>query len=210
MNATAPGAGTTTFNLANGQVPAPGSACVTDTTQADFQGGTTLNTDVNASPDNVILLNAANVDQQNQTLSTSGNGITTTAWSGQTFIPAVTGQLAKVDVNLFCSGCTGTAPTVTVSVRNTSGGLPTGADLAAVTITTSTSGASGYFTFSFPSSVAVTSGTQYALVVRNATNPSVGTNAITRSTTDVYASGTRVTAPDSGVTWTAQTTDIGP
>ncbi|HEV7475960.1 MAG TPA: PA domain-containing protein, partial [Pyrinomonadaceae bacterium] len=209
MNATVPGAGTTTFNLSNDPVPLAGSVCLTDSTQADFQAGVTNNTDVTTSPGDVTLLNPANVDQQNQTLSTSGNAITTTGWSGQTFIPAVTGQLARADINLFCAGCTGTTPTVTVSVRNTAGGLPTGADLAAVTIPTSTSGAGGYFTFNFASPATLTSGTQYALVVRNATNPSIGTNAITRSATDVYASGARVTSGDSGGTWTPQVTDLG-
>jgi hypothetical protein len=209
MNATVPGAGTTTFNLSNDPVPLSGPSCFTDTTQADFQGGVTNNTDVTTSPGDVILLNPATVDQQNQSLSTSGNAITTTGWSGQTFIPGVTGQLAKVDINLFCAGCTGTTPTVTVSVRNTAGGLPTGADLAAVTMATSTSGAGGYFTFNFGSPATLTSGTPYALVVRNATNPSIGTNAITRSAADAYASGARVTSGDSGGTWTPQVTDIG-
>ncbi|HEV7699944.1 MAG TPA: PA domain-containing protein [Pyrinomonadaceae bacterium] len=211
VNATAPGAGTTTFSVLIDPAPLAGTFCpgFADTTQADFQAGVTNNTDVTTSPGNVTLLNPANIDQQNQTLSTSGNGITTTGWAGQTFIPAVTGQLAKVDINLFCAGCTGTTPTVTVSVRNTAAGLPTGADLASVTAPTSISGAGGYFTFNFATPATLTSGTQYALVVRNATNPSVGTNAITRSATDVYASGARVTSPDSGGTWSAQVTDIG-
>jgi hypothetical protein len=209
MNATVPGAGTTTFTLINDTVPVGGPACVTDTTQADFQAGVATNTDLTTSPGNVILLNPANVDQQNLSLSGSGNGISTTAWSGQTFVPGVTGQLAKVDINLFCSGCTGTAPTVTVSVRNTTGGLPTGADLAAVTFTTNVSGASGYFTATFPSPATLTSGTMYALVIRNATNPSVGTNAVTRSAADAYLPGARVTSSDSGGIWTGQVTDIG-
>jgi hypothetical protein len=193
MNATVPGAGTATFNLANDPVPVPGGFCFTDTTQADFQAGVTNNTDVTTSPGDVILLNTASIDQQNQTLSTSGNALTTTSWSGQTFVPGVTGQLAKADINLFCSGCTGTTPTVTVSVRNTSGGVPTGADLAAVTFPTSINGAGGYFTANFATPATLTAGTAYALVIRNATNPSVGTNALTRSATDVYLSGARVT-----------------
>ena len=214
MNATAPGAGTATFNLQNNPVPVAGSACATDTTQADFQGGVTNKTDVTSNPGNVILL-APLTDQQNQTLSASGNAISDVGWSGQTFVPGLTGQLTRADINLFCSGCTGTAPTVTVSVRATDGsGLPTGADLAAVTFPTSTSGAGAYFTANFTTPAAVTAGTKYALVVRNATNPSVGVNAITRSATDVYAPGSRVTSADSGGTWTApltsgSTTDLG-
>ncbi len=184
-------------------------ACLTDTTQTDFQTGVPTNTNLTTSPGNVTLVNNPNIDQQNTTLSTSGNGISTTSWSGQTFVPAVTGQLVRADINLFCSGCTGTAPTLTVSVRATSSGLPTGADLTAATLTTSTSGAGGYFTANFSSQPTLTAGTTYALVIRNATNPSVGTNAVTRSSTSVYANGSRVTSTNSGSTWTAQATDIG-
>ena len=59
MNATVPGAGTTTFALSNDPVPVAGAACATDTTQADFQAGVATNTDVTTSPGDVILLNPA-------------------------------------------------------------------------------------------------------------------------------------------------------
>ena len=110
--------------------PAPTSACPTDTTQADFQTGVATNVDLTTSPGDVILLNAPALDQANTAGTTTGTSFGTTSWGGQTFIPAVTGQLVKVDVQLFCSGCTGTTPNLTLSIRNTSGGLPTGADLA--------------------------------------------------------------------------------
>ena len=113
---------------------APTSACPTDTTQADFQIGVPTNVDLTASPGNVVLLNAPNIDQQNTAGTTTGTSFATASWGGQTFIPAVTGKLVKVDVQLFCSGCTGTTPNLTLSIRSTSGGLPTGADLATATI----------------------------------------------------------------------------
>lgn len=214
MNATVPGAGTTAFALTNSPPRLAGAACITDTTQANFLDGVTSNTDVNASPGNVVLLNPANVDQQNTSLSTSGVGFNATTWGGQTFTPAVTGQLAKVDINLFCSTCTGTFPNLTMSVRATSGNLPTGPDLATATVAGFNSGASGFVGGTFATPATLTAGTTYAILIRPVSNPSAGLYALTRSGTDVYAGGQRVSSSDSGATWTAPltssaTTDAG-
>src|SRR5207248_7168428 len=128
---------------------APPSACATDTTQADFLTGVFANVDLTTSPGDVTLSNAPGVDQANTAGTTTGTGFGTPNWGGQTFIPAVTGLLAKVDVQLFCSGCTGTTPNITVSVRNTSGGLPTGADLASAILPGFSSGSGVYYTVTF-------------------------------------------------------------
>ncbi|MGA2001516.1 MAG: discoidin domain-containing protein [Terriglobales bacterium] len=195
------------------------SGCFTDTTQADFQAGVPTNCDLTNSPGDVILVNSANLDQQNTTLGNSGVGITTTTWGGQTFTPAVTGRLTRADINLFCSGCTGTTPDLTLSVRATSGGLPTGADLAAATITGFSNASAVLYTANFSSPATLTSGTQYALVIRPTANPSAGTYALTRSGTstagaDVYAGGARVSGASSGTVWSIPptggvTTDAG-
>ncbi|HEX2617454.1 MAG TPA: carboxypeptidase regulatory-like domain-containing protein, partial [Flavobacteriales bacterium] len=184
----------------------PSNACLVDTLQADFQTGVGTNVDLAASPDDVLLLNAATINQQNTTLGSSGVGITITTWGGQTFTPSATGQLVSADINLFCSGCTGTTPNLTLSLRATSGGLPTGADLASGTIAGFSSGSSAYYSVTFASPPTVTSGTQYALVIRPTANPSPGTYALTRSGTstagaDVYAGGTRVAGATSGTVW---------
>jgi hypothetical protein len=214
MNATVPGAGTTSFSLANSAVPATGAACTTDTSQLDFQLGAVSGANLNASPGDVVLLNAPNTDQQNTNLSTSGVGINATTWGGQTFTPNVTGLLTAADINIFCSGCTGTFPNLTLTVRATSGNLPTGADLATATITGNPSGSSSLLKGTFASPATLTAGTTYAILVRPVTNPSAGTYALTRSATDVYSGGQRVSSPDSGATWSApltssQTTDAG-
>lgn len=185
---------------------APASACLTDTTQADFQTGVSTNIDLTTSAGDASLTNPDTVDQQNASVGTSGVGVTTTTWGGQTFTPAITGNLKQIDVNLFCSGCTGTTPNLTLSIRATSGGLPTGADLATATITGFNSGASAYYTATFSPAFAVTAGTQYAFAIRPTTNPSPGTYALTRSGTstagaDVYAGGTRVAGATSGTVW---------
>ncbi|MFY9824345.1 MAG: carboxypeptidase regulatory-like domain-containing protein, partial [Thermoanaerobaculia bacterium] len=185
---------------------APTSACPADTTQADFQTGIPTNVDLVTSPGDVTLSNAPTLDQSNTAGTTTGTGFATTSWGGQTFIPAVTGQLVKVDVQLFCNGCTGTTPNLTLSIRSTSGGLPTGADLATATIPGFSSGSAVYYTGTFGSPPTLTSGTQYALILRPVANPSVGGYFWIRSSPSTYANGQRVISTDNGVTWTADST----
>src|SRR5437588_9991908 len=200
---------TTTQNFS--LTDAPDSACLTDTTQADFLTGVFTNLDLNTSPGDVTLSNAPTIDQQNTAGTTTGTGFGTPNWTGQTFIPAITATLVKVEVHLFCSGCTGTTPNLTLSVRATSAGLPTGADLATATVAGFSSGAAVFYTASFSSPPTLTAGTQYALVIRPTANPSPGTYALTRRGTatlgsDVYPGGTRVSGATSGTVWSIPTT----
>ena len=177
------------------------SGCFTDTSQSDFQRGIASNCDLTASAGDVQLSDQTSVNQQNATVS-AGVAISITTYGGQTFTPSVSAPLTGVDVNLFCSACTGTTPNLTVSIRATSGGLPTGADLVSGTITGfSDGGVASFKTVTFGSPLALTAGTQYALVVRPTANPSPGTYALTRSSTDVYAGGTRVSGATSGTVW---------
>jgi uncharacterized repeat protein (TIGR01451 family) len=186
---------------------APLSGCLTDTTLADFQTGVQSNVDLTTSANNVLLVDQVNnLNQQNTTLGNSGVGTTTVTWLGQTFTPSVSGPLARVDLKLFCAGCTGTTPNLTVSVRATAAGLPTGADIASQTLTGFASGVSIWYTVNFATPAVLASGTQYAIVIRPTANPAPGTYAFTRSGNaatgaDVYAGGTRVTSANSGVTW---------
>ena len=92
------------FSLAT----APTSACPADTSQADFQLGVPTNVDLTTSPGDVRLASPSVVDQQNTTVTNSGFGFNSTNWAGQTFTAGSTGQLVQVDLDLFCSGCTGT------------------------------------------------------------------------------------------------------
>src|SRR5262249_34932502 len=152
--------GTTIQNFA--LTAAPASACLTDTTQSDFQTGVLTNVDLNSSPGAVVLLNGATVDQSNTAGTTTGTGFDATNWTGQTFVAGVRGSLVKPDVQLFCVGCGATPPDLTLSVRNTSSGLPTGADLTTATIPGSTfaSGGTVTYTATFGSPLSLTSGTQ--------------------------------------------------
>ena len=186
--------------------PGANSACLTDTSQSDFQTGIPTNVDLNSSPGDITLLNAANLDQQNLSVTNSGFGFNATNWVGQTFQPAVTGQLTRADLDLFCSGCVGTFPNLTVSVRATSGDLPTGPDLATATIPGFNSGAGGFFAANFTTPATLTAGTRYALVVRPVANPSAGIYAYVISATNIYANGRWVTSANSGVSWVGATT----
>src|SRR5262249_41360590 len=104
------------------------------------------------------------------------------------------------------SGCTGTAPNITASIRATSGGLPTGADLATATIPGFSSGSGAFFTATFGSPATLTSGTQYALILRPVSDLSAGSYAWIRMLPGNYANGQRVSSANSGSTWTADST----
>ena len=196
--------GTTTqdFSLA----AALASGCLTDTTQADFLTGIPTNVDLTTSPGDMTLQSLA-VDQQNTAGTTTGTGFGTPAWTGQTFIPSVTGQLVKADIQVFCNGCGATPPNLTLSVRATSAGLPTGADLATATIPGSpfASGATVLFTATFGSPATLTSGTQYALILRPVSVPAGSGYFWIRSSPTTYANGSRVLSAARGGTWAADT-----
>ena len=196
----------------SGAAVSAASGCLTDNSQTDFEAGSPSGCDLTSDPGSVQLSAAPPaVDQSNSTLGTGAVGIATTVYGGQTFTPDRTGLLTQVDVNLFCSGCTGTTPDLTLSIRATSGGLPTGADLDSATIAGFSNGAAVYHTATFASPITLTGGTQYAFVVHPNANPSPGTYGLTRSGTstmgaDVYPGGTRVTGATSGTVWSIQLT----
>src|SRR4029079_14676364 len=88
-----------------------------------------------------------------------------TAWGGQTFTPTVSGQLKRVDVELFCASWSGKNHDITISIRNTAnvGGnlVPTGGDLVSATLPGfNDGGAGGLKTVTFATPVSVTAGTR--------------------------------------------------
>ncbi|MDQ3917713.1 MAG: carboxypeptidase regulatory-like domain-containing protein, partial [Acidobacteriota bacterium] len=187
------------FALAGAQA----SSCLLDTAQADFQTGVPSSVDLTSSPGNVTLLNAENVDQSNTTLGTSGFGVTTTQWLGQTFTPAVTGTLTKLDINLFCASCTGSNPPVTIDVRTTSGGLPTSTIVASTTVPGFSSGASGFYTATFSSPPTLTSGTTYAIMARLTTARTAGNYDATFSAANPYSRGVLVFTTNGGTSFSS-------
>jgi hypothetical protein len=190
------------------------SGCFTDNTQSTFQRGVPSNCDLVTNPGNVQLASPDNTDTKNTNVNPTGFGFTNTTWAGQTFTPTVTGQLKRVDVELFCSGCSGTNPNITVSIRNTTGSppVPTGADLVSATLPGFNDGAAGGLkTVTFPSPITLTAGTRYAFIFRStATRAGVYAYTCSCSTagspdSNPYANGQRVTSSTSGTSWTADT-----
>ena len=106
----------------------------------------------------------------------SGNNSWKTAlsdqWNGQTFTPAITHTLHSVKLWLFHPGSYHTTDVVTVSIRATSAGLPTGADLCVGTVSgampaySETGWDNTSYEFTFDTPILVTAGTKYAIVIR--------------------------------------------
>jgi hypothetical protein len=212
-----PDSGTLTQNFT--LAAAAQSGCFTDNSQSTFQRGVPTNCDLTSSPGTVALASPDNTAAQNSTVSPTGFAISNTVWGGQTFTPTVSGQLKRVDVELFCSGCSANSPNITLSIRATTGtpAVPTGADLANATLPGFNDGAAGGLkTFTFSSPITVTAGTTYAFIFRNATTFAGGTVAYTCScattgfvNSNPYANGQRVSSSTSGSTWAADTTAGG-
>jgi hypothetical protein len=182
---------TTTQNFSLGNAAA--SACLTDTTQANFQTGVQTNVDVTTSPGNVTLLQPITIDRQTTNFTTSGVGFNNTSFTAQTFTPGVTGTLQKLDVFIFCASCSGANPNITVEARTTSGGnivMTAGGLLASAAIPGSSSPSGGFMTASFASPPTLTSGTQYGFVVRLAA-ARTGTQAVLVSDGDGLTGGRR-------------------
>jgi len=208
-----PNGATLTVNLT--LTPAAQSGCITDDTQVAFQRGIPSSCDLVASPGHLVLAQPDNTEARNGTVGPSGFGFTNTAWAGQTFTPTVNGLLKRVDVELFCSGCSGADPNITVSIRATTGAtpVPTGPDLASATLAGFNNGGTAQLravTFSTP--ITVSAGTRYAFIFRS-TAARTGTYAYTCSCTTTgfansnpYTAGQRVTSTNSGGSWTADAT----
>ncbi|MEA2568905.1 MAG: trimeric autotransporter adhesin, partial [Acidobacteriota bacterium] len=186
---------TTTQNFA--MIASSGGSCFVDTTRAQFEAGTLTNIDSSGTPGDLKLSLTVPeaVDQHaDDNGFGSGYGFSNTAFIGQTFTPSVTATLTKVDASMFCSGCSGANPNITLEVRTTSAGLPVmtaGGLLASATITGFSSGSSSTKTFVFATPPTLTSGTQYGIVVKNAA-ARTGTQAWISSSGDVMAGGRRV------------------
>ncbi|HJQ32371.1 MAG TPA: carboxypeptidase regulatory-like domain-containing protein [Pyrinomonadaceae bacterium] len=185
---------------------APAHACLTDTTQADFQTGAGTSVDLTASPGDVQLANSGStaLDQQQTSFSFFVSPINPTAWMAQTFVPASSGRLSSVDVQL-ATATTGTAGPLVVEIHNTVGGAPGSTVLASVTTSDVTSATNAWVPITFASPANVTAGTTYAIVLRGATG---GDYRATRSNKNSYSGGAWYTSTNSGSTWAAQGQDL--
>jgi uncharacterized repeat protein (TIGR01451 family) len=192
-----------------------GATCtsITDTSQADFQAGTGSSVDLTTSPGDVLLAatsGSGSLDQQNTTLGSYGEVFSSTQWNAQTFTAGASGPLTRIDLNLYCYLCSATPPVIAVSLRATSGGMPTGADLApAAALSLSASGVPTWLTATFTTPPTVSSGTQYAIVIRPTTAFAMGTLAFSDSSggstgNDSYSRGQLLYSTNSGSAWSVQ------
>lgn len=121
-------------------------------------------------------------------------------WEGQTFTPSKTHTITSVKLKLFRVGSPGT---FTVSIRATSGGLPTGGDLCSGTIDGDTLGeAAGWYKITLGAGVILEAATKYAICIR-AVSGDTDNRVDIRSdnTSPTYTDGSRCSSSDSGSSW---------
>ena len=123
-------------------------------------------------------------------------------WYGQTFTANSAYSISRVSLPLKRVGSPGT---LTVSIRATTAGLPTGADLCSATMDPAGIATSyAWHDFDFSPAAALSSGTVYAIVLRTATGDSsnlIGIQADNSS--PAYAGGAFIYSLNSGASWTA-------
>ena len=135
----------------------------------------------------------------------SGAPINDTQWVAQTFTPSVTGNLDKVYLAIHKNS----APSdLIVAIRATSGGIPTGSDLASETISVGSVSSSlvDNLAITFASPASLTASTTYAIVVRSPSSSGGNyyrwefAHSIVSGSAD-YVSGQVCISTDSGATW---------
>ena len=142
-----------------------------------------------------------------------------TNWVGQSFAPSVTHVLTKIVLRAALFGGNDTPGTVTVSVRATTAGLPSGADLDSATFDgnslPSGSWAAGeaaetdYQTIeiAFTGAIILTAGIVYAIVIRAPSGDQFNSVTFRRSDSatepNPYTGGAAKYSGDSGVTWSS-------
>ena len=138
--------------------------------------------------------------------SSQTNNIYDVLWQGQTFTPSISHNVTSAWLMLARAGSPGT---VTVSIRATSAGKPTGGDLCSGTtdgdtLTTNATECE-WRQFTFSSGYYLSADTQYAIVARAiAGNTSNWAYFKCDYTSPSYAGGTKIYSGDSGVNWTTE------
>ena len=131
----------------------------------------------------------------------SAGNFTNTTWQYQTFTPSGNYTITRVSLPLT-RGTSGTYLTLTASIRATSAGKPTGSDLTSGTLdasTIQTTAWDGTYYNVNVTGLALSSGTVYALVVRQS---GTGTCSWIDDSTGNYDGGTEGYSLDSGSSWT--------
>lgn len=152
---------------------------------------------------NFALATATLKDSYN-TGDDSAYGVYDTTWVAQTFTASSNYNITSVKLKLWHVNGGGAVGTVTVSIRATSAGSPTGSDLTSGTIDGSTIGTAspGAWFEAALTSYALTSGTKYAIVIRAPTCAFADRLAVQRDVSSpTYTDGSEWFSGDSGSTW---------
>jgi len=130
-------------------------------------------------------------------------------WLAQTFTPTGAYDITSVKLK-FAFGAGGSGKVVTLGIRATDGsGLPTGADLTSATAAADTIAAinNDWYEFTLSVPYSLSSGTKYAIVLRNPDGvyPTHIINWRSDSTSPTYAGGAFISSVNSGSSWTENT-----
>lgn len=128
--------------------------------------------------------------------------VSDTVWEAQTFTPGTAHKITSVKLLLYRAGSPGT---ITVGIRATNTGLPTGNDLCVGTTngnTLPTGAPYEWREITLGAGFELSADTLYAIVIRTETTDV----AWRRATDNPYAGGTQITSLDSGDTWSSKPT----
>lgn len=122
-------------------------------------------------------------------------------WAYQTFTTTQTHTVSSVWLYIQK---TGTPGTITLSIRHTSGGVPTGADLGTATFVGSSLAVThSWYEFVFSPEISLESATMYAIVVRNISQDTANDVQWRWTTAGGFANGNAGHSHDSGSSWTS-------
>ncbi len=158
----------------------------------------------------VLAVDATLIDQSNRTVDDSQLALDGVNWEAQTFTPGANHNLNRVWLLLRRGGSGALPGTCTVSIRNTSAGLPSGADLQSVTFSgddLKVDPVDADWRYFVLTDVALTASTLYAIVVRAPSGDS-NNRLLWRidAGSPLYTGGQRCFSSDSGSSWTADST----
>ncbi|MBF4482335.1 hypothetical protein [Dehalococcoides mccartyi] len=160
----------------------------------------------NNAGDVVALIGSAASISQATYYSGTVSNVYGTSWYGQTFTPV--SDIYVNSIALWCQKILSPSGNFNVYIYAVSGGVPTGTALATGSISASTiSGTAGAQTFYLSQSTKLSSGTSYALAVSCPTGDASNYIKVWSKNSDAYASGTKCSSSDSGITWSAGSYD---
>ncbi|KKL68719.1 hypothetical protein LCGC14_2122180 [marine sediment metagenome] len=137
---------------------------------------------------------------------TGGYAIFGVNWFGQTFTPSASHTITSVKLKLLKVGSP--TATLTVSIRATSAGLPTGGDLASGTLDSATlTGSAVWREVTLGAGTDLTATTKYAIVVSCPGASDGNSPAWRHDSSGSYSGGANVQSSDSGGSWAEDASD---